>query len=297
MIDRLQAMKVFVESVKQRGLGSAAQSLGISRSLVTRHIQAMEGELGVRLMNRTTRSLSLTEIGQKYFHFCEEILTRVEEMDRQVAAEAGEARGELTVLAPKWMQAPATRLLVAFAKAYPEIRPRLVFGGMAQTAYGFLEQGCEIALHTRQIPDSRILARKLTSIRYCLCAAPAYLKTAASLGHPSELAAHDTVIQYNYPIWTFERDGREERAQPTPKLSASTFLALREAALEGLGVGLFPEPVVRADLADGRLTKLLTDWEPQGQTLYLAVAPGGGIPAKVALLMEFAPAWFASNAL
>ena len=296
-MDRTQAMQVFVEAIKRRGLGSAAQSLGISRTLVTRSIQALETELGVRLMNRTTRSLSLTEAGQKYFHFCEEILSRIADMDRQISAEATEARGELSVLAPAWMYASATRLMVAFAKAYPDIRPRLVFGGIALTAYGFLEQGCEIALNTRQIPDSRILARKAVDIPYCLCASPSYLETAVPVDQPGNLAAHSTLVQYNYPTWTFERDGKEERAQPTPTLSTNSFLALREAALEGLGIALLPEPVVRTDITAGRLKKLLPDWEPQGETLYVAVAPGGGIPAKVRLLLDFAPAWFARNGL
>jgi DNA-binding transcriptional LysR family regulator len=291
----MQAMQAFVESVKQRGLGSAAQSLGISRTLVTRNIQALETELGVRLMNRTTRSLSLTEAGQKYFHFCEEILTRIEEMDRQVSAEATQARGELSVLAPTWMQASTTRLLVAFAKAYPDIRPRITFGGIAQTAYGFLEQGCEIALTPRQIPDSRILARKIADIPYRLCSSPAYLESAAPLGHPGDLTAHCTLIQHNHATWTFERHGRHERTQPRPTLSASTFLAVREAALEGLGIGLLPQTLVRVDIAAGRLRELLPDWQPEGETLYIAVAPGGGIPAKVRLLLDFSPAWFEHN--
>lgn len=293
----MQAMQAFVESVKQHGLGAAAQSLGISRTLVTRNIQALETELGVRLMNRTTRSVSLTEAGQRYFHFCEEILTRIVEMDRQVSAEATQARGELSVLAPTWMQASATRLLVAFAKAYPDIRPRMTFGGIAQTAYGFLEQGCELALIPRQIPDSRILARKVADIPYCLCASPPYLETVAPPDHPGDLTAHCTLIQYNHATWTFRRHGREERTQPRPSLSASTFLALREAALEGLGIGLLPEPLVRVDIAAGRLRKLLPEWEPEGEMLYVAVAPGGGIPAKVRLLLDFSPAWFAHNGL
>jgi DNA-binding transcriptional LysR family regulator len=127
-LDRMKAMESFVESVKRGGLGAAAQALGISRTIVSRNIQTLESDLGVRLMNRTTRSLSLTDSGQRYFNFCDDILTRVDEMDRQVSAEAAEARGELSVLAPKWMQAMATRLLVDFTKAHPEIRPRLIGG-------------------------------------------------------------------------------------------------------------------------------------------------------------------------
>lgn len=294
-MDQMRAMEAFVEAIRLRGLGAAAQSLGMSRTLVSRSIQWLEEDLGVRLMNRTTRSLSLTDAGRDYFHFCDDILTRVREMKDGISADANQARGEISVLAPKWMQTPATRMLVEFSKAHPEIRPRLTLGGMAQTAYGFLEQGCEIALHTRQIPDSRILARKIATIPYCLCASAEYLAAAPVLDDPADLASHRTLLQYNYHTWQFERMGRDERIQPLATLSANTFTALRDAALEGLGLTLLPEPLVREDLALGRLQQCLPEWEPQGQTLYTAVAPGHGIPMKVRLLLDFATSWFARN--
>jgi DNA-binding transcriptional LysR family regulator len=296
-LDRMKAMETFVEAVKRGGLGSAAKALGISRTIVSRNIQALESELGVRLMNRTTRSLSLTEAGQRYFHFCDDILTRVEEMDQQVSSQAAEASGEISVLAPKWMQATATHLLVDFAKAWPEIRPRLILGGMAQTAYGFLEQGCDVALHTRQIPDSRIIARRIAEIPYRLCAAPAYLETAPPLAGPADLQHHNALVQYNFHAWQFERDGREERFQPVPTLSANTFFAVRDAARLGLGLALAPEPLVRDDLAEGRLVEVMPDWVPRGQTLFVATAPMGPIPAKVRLLLNHVHTWFGEHGL
>lgn len=296
-MDRMSAMQALVEAVKQRSLGAAAQHLGISRTLVSRHIQALEDELGVRLMNRTTRSLSLTEAGQRYYHFCDEILTRVHEMDQQVSSEAAEARGEISVLGPKWLQSTATHLLTAFAKRYPEIRPRLVLGGVAQTAYGFLEQGCEIALHTRPIPDSRILARRIADIPYCLCASPEYLKSTPAPAHPIDIAGLNALVHFNYHTWQFEQNGREERLQPTPAFSTNTFSALRDAALDSLGLALLPLPLVRDDLANGRLKEVLPKWRPFGQTLYVAIAPGSGVPAKVTLMMNFVVDWFAANPL
>lgn len=288
----MQAMEAFVEAVKRRGLGSAAVALGISRTLVSRNIQALEAELGVRLLNRTTRSLALTEAGQKYFHFCDETLTRIAAMDREIAADANDARGELSVLAPKWMQTEVTRLLVAFAKLYPEIKPRLILGGMAQTAYGFLEQGCEVALHTRQIPDSRILARKLVDIPFCLTASPEYLASAGPLAAPEDLARHKCVVQYNFHTWQFEKEGRIERVQPDAAFATNTFVALREATLEGLGLALLPKSLVEEDLDQGRLVQALAEWTPLGQVLYSAVAPGRGIPVKVRLLLDFVASWF-----
>jgi DNA-binding transcriptional LysR family regulator len=195
------------------------------------------------------------------------------------------------------MQTTATHLLTGFAKAHPEIRPRLILGGMAQTAYGFLEQGCDIALHTRQIPDSRITARKIADIPYCLCASPDYLRSAAPLAHPADLAHHNALVQYNYHTWQFEQDGREERLQPTAALSANTFTALHDAALDGFGVTLLPLPLVRTDLEAGRLVALLPDWTPLGQTLYVAIAPGSGVPAKVRLLLDFVTEWFGRQGL
>ncbi|WP_241127872.1 LysR family transcriptional regulator [Novosphingobium terrae] len=293
----MKAMESFVESVKRGGLGSAAKALGVSRTIVSRNIQALENDLGVRLMNRTTRSLALTETGQRYFHFCDDILTRVAEMDQQVAVQTSEARGELSVLAPKWMQETATHLLVDFLKSFPEIRPTLILGGMAQTAYGFLEQGCDIALHTRQIPDSRIIAKRLLDIPYRLCASPTYLENSAALEAPADLQHHQLLVQYNYHTWQFTRDGREERFQPVPVFSANTFFALRDAALRDLGLALMPEPLVRDDLAQGRLVEAMAGWVPVGQTLYVAVAPGGSIPTRVRLLLDFVQGWFAQHGI
>jgi len=296
-LDRMKAMESFVKSVKCGGLGSAAAALGVSRTIVSRNIQALETELGVRLMNRTTRSLALTEIGQRYFHLCDDILTRVGEMDQQVCAQSAEARGEISVLAPKWMHSTATRLLVDFIKLYPEIRPRLILGGMAQTAYGFLQQGCDVALHTRKIPDSRIIARRLVDIAYRLCATPAYLDQAPRLDSPADLAQHQALVQYNYHTWQFQSAGRSERFQPVPALSANTFFVLREAALQGSGLALVPEPLVREDLASGRLVEAMSQWAPPSQTLYVAIAPGGAIPAKVRLLLDHVQTWFTRNGI
>jgi len=296
-VDRMTGMEAFVEAVKQRSLGAAAQHLGISRTLVSRHIQSLEEELGVRLMNRTTRSLSLTEAGQRYFNFCDETLTRIADMTKEMSSAAAEARGEISILAPKWLQTSATLLLTAFAKRHPEIRPRLILGGIAQTAYGFLEQGCDIALHTRPIPDSRILARRLADIPYCLCAAPAYLASATPLRHPEDIAQHNALVHFNYHTWQFKQNGREERIQPVPAFSTNTFPALRDAALDGAGLTLMPLPLVQADIAQGTLQEVLPDWTPFGQTLYVAIAPGNGLPAKVRLLMDFIVAWYAAKPL
>lgn len=296
-MDRMTAMKAFVEAVRQRGLGAAAQALGISRSHVSRSIQSLEDDLGVRLMNRTTRTITLTEAGEQYFSFCDDVIASVEDMNAKIAASANEARGEISILAPKWMRSPTVRMLAAFTRAHPDIRPRLTLGGMAQTAYGFLEQGCEIALHTKPIPDSRIRARRLLDIPYALVAAPIYLDEAAQINEPADLGGHRCLVQYAYHTWQFSHGRRDERFQPVPQLSANTFSALRVAALDGLGIALLPRPIVEHDLAAGTLVEAMGEWQPHGQELYIAAAPGEQMPLKVRLLMDFARDWFLTNAI
>lgn len=291
-MDRLSAMEAFFEASRQGSLGAAALRLGISRTLVSRQIQALEDKLGVRLMNRTTRSLALTETGRRYYQFCDEILTRVNEMDRQVSSQAAEARGEISVLGPRWLQKSATEMLSAFSKCHPEIQPRLILGGVAQTAYGFLENGCDIALHTRPIPDSRILARKIADIPYSLCASPRYLATTPPLAHPSDIAKHNALVHFNYPTWQFAKNAVEERIVPTPAFSTNAFSALRDAAQEGFGLTLLPTQLVSDDLTQGTLEAVLPEWTPSRQMLYVAIAPGTGVPAKVRLLMDFIVDWF-----
>ena len=296
-MDRMNAMRAFVEAVKRRGFGAAAEHLGISRTVVSRHIQSIETELGIRLMNRTTRSLSLTCAGQRYFDFCDDLLTRVEDMERQMTSQAAEARGEVAVLAPRWMQTTATRMLTSFAKANREIRPKLILGGMAQTAYGFLEQGCDVALHTRRIPTAGSRrARSPTSPTACarrpsispmrrrfrtrttcyamlLC-----FSTITTRGSSNEMAMRSAFSRSRcFRPTPFPRFA-------TPRSTASDWRCYR------------CRWCARTSRRGGCMSRCPTG-APSGQTLYVAIAPGSDVPVKVRLLLDFASAWFADSGL
>ncbi|HEY0275799.1 MAG TPA: LysR family transcriptional regulator [Paenirhodobacter sp.] len=296
-MDQLFAMRAFVEAVKRRSLGNAAEALGSSRTLVSRQLQMLEDRLGTRLLIRTTRSLSLTPAGERYFHFCDEMIAQIEGMDRAISAEAHEARGELPILAPDWMYEAMTGAITAFVARHPEVEPKLVFGDMAQTAYDFLDQGCELALHARHIPDSRIVARKLSTLAYAICASPGYLAGVTPIGKPGDVSTHAGIMQYNSPVWTVTRNGRKDQVHPRPVFSSNTYLASRTAILKDLGLACLPLHLVREDLAQGRLVLVLPDYEPLSQSLYLSVAPGSGMPARVRLMMDFLPTWFKANPL
>lgn len=294
-MDQLFAMRAFVAAVQLRNLGQAAEQLGVSRTLVTRQIQALEHRLNAQLMIRTTRSLTLTATGEKYFLFCEEILAQIDEMDTTMRAKSEEISGELPVLCPKWMAEPIAHVLAEFVKVHPEVRPRLMLESLPLTAYEFLSKGCEVSLNLRKIPDSRIIARKLFDLPYILCASPAYLAGIAPPTVPSDLGKLAGLVQPTYPQWEFRKGDQAERILPRMAFSANSYIALRSAALAGIGVTAIPQTIVKDDLDAGRLMRVMPEWECQSQAVYLSSAPGKSSPMRAQAFSKFIAAWFRAN--
>lgn len=296
-MDQLLAMRAFVMAVKLRNLGQAAEALGVSRTLVSRHIQALEANIGAQLMIRTTRSLALTEAGQTYFLFCEEMLSQLDEMDARMRAENREVRGELPILCPKWLAEPVTRALVAFVQLYPEVRPRLHLESMPQTAYEFLSKGCEVSLNVRPVPDSRIISRKLFELPYVLCASPDYIARTAEPNRPVDLICLAGLVQSTYPQWIFSDGVHTEHILPSAAFAANSYIALRTAALGGLGITAVPLTLVHDDLADGRLVRVMPNWDCEKQSLFALLAPERTAPKRAQALTAFLADWFRSNPL
>lgn len=291
-MDQFMTMRAFVETVKRRSLTNAAQALGTSRTLVSRQLQGLEDRLGVRLMHRTTRSISLTDAGEKYFHFCDDMLTRLIEVEEDITAEKEAAEGEISLLVPTWLVRCVTDASVDFARRHPAIRPRLVVGSLSSAAYDFLDQGCEVSFYIRRPPDSRIVARKIAQFQNLLCATPKYLENHPAIAAPSDLSEHGRLQHSDYPIWRLEHDGEVETVTAPVVLAADTYLVLHRAALADLGPVILPQILVKDDIAAGRLQVVLPDWETEATTIYLARAPGNDIPVKVRLFIDFMTDWF-----
>lgn len=297
-MDHFVTMRSFVEVVRRGSYTEAASFLGTSRALVSRHILDIEERLQVRLLNRTTRSISLTEEGRTYFEFCERILFEVKETEDSMSRRVNEAQGNLAVLAPKWIgNYEVGDAVTSFSMEYPEINVRLSLGGMASNAYDFIEQGFDVALYTRRIPDSLVRAKLITSINLVLCATPGYLAGAAPLGGPSDLSRHRGLIHSNDPVWRFNSDGDLVKARVQTAFSSNTYLVLRMAALKGIGIAQLPAPLVREDIAAGRLIALLPDQEIEPRPLFAAFAPGKIVPKKVRLFIDFLSNWFRDRQL
>src|SRR5882757_1347466 len=155
-------MKSFVSVVKHESFAGAARSLSISRALVSRHIADLERQLGIRLVNRTTRSVTLTEAGRKYYDFAHRILNDIEEEDAAMTALREKAEGELTVVSPKWIGSlDLGDAVAAFAIEHPKVRVRLELGGLSDHTCNFVEEGYDIAFHTKNLRDSSVMVKKV----------------------------------------------------------------------------------------------------------------------------------------
>jgi DNA-binding transcriptional LysR family regulator len=153
-MDRFTVMKSFVSVVRHESFAGAARALGISRALVSRHIADLELQIGIRLVNRTTRSVSATEAGKKYLQFAQRILTEIAEEDASMVAMRENAEGELSVVSPKWIGSlDLGDAVAAFASEHPKIHVRLELGGLSERTYDFIEEGYDIAFHTKNLRD------------------------------------------------------------------------------------------------------------------------------------------------
>jgi len=295
-MDRFTTMATFVEVVKKASFTTAARSRGISRALVSRHIADLEAHLGVSLLTRTTRSLNLTEAGREYYQLCSRVLSEIGTQEQRISGRNREVEGPLAIIAPKWIgDLDLADAVTDFCKAHPRVTAELTLGGMNPKSYDFIDQGFDVAIHTRSIPNSRVKAKRIASIRFVACAAPSYLDRHRPPSSPKALADHSCLVQPNDPIWTF---GKAAGKIKVPKsFSSNSYLVLRAAALKGLGIALLPYRMVNDDLKQGALVELLKGNAIAERPLYAAFAPGGPPPEKVHSLVTYLGDWFRKHPL
>ena len=295
-MDRFTTMATFVEVVKKASFTTAARSRGISRALVSRHIADLEAHLGVSLLTRTTRSLNLTEAGREYYQLCSRVLSEIGTQEQRISGRNREVEGPLAIIAPKWIgDLDLADAVTDFCKAHPRVTAELTLGGMNPKSYDFIDQGFDVAIHTRSIPNSRVKAKRIASIRFVVCAAPSYLERHRQPSSPKALAEHSCLVQPNDPIWTF---GKAAGKIKVPKsFSSNSYLVLRAAVRKGLGIALLPYRMVSDDLKQGALVELLKGHAIAERPLYAAFAPGGPPPEKVHSLVTYLGDWFRKHPL
>jgi DNA-binding transcriptional LysR family regulator len=262
-MDRLTSLTVFGQVVETGGFSAAARRLNMSVTMVSNHVQSLEDRLGARLLNRTTRKISLTEIGKAYYERSRQILMDLDEADRIADALHSTPRGTLRVYTNTLMVRFLSPVLDEYLSLYPSVSIDLTTG---ERMIDLVEEGYDLAIRAVPPPDSSLIVRKLSPWRPILCCTSAYLEAHPEPKHPSDLANHNC-LQYTYfPFgneWRFEGPGKQiATVRVSGNVVSTNGELLRFLTLKGHGLLLAPSFVVVDAFADGSLVRLLPDYRP-----------------------------------
>src|SRR5215475_11606006 len=296
-MDRMTSMAAFTKVVGAGSFTAAAREMQVSQALVTKQIQELEGWLGARLLNRTTRRLSLTEVGTAFYERAARILEAVEEARNAAGALQMVPRGRLRINAPVSFGllhlAPA---ITEFLQRFPDVSIEMLVN---DRVVDLLEGEFDVGVRIGRLRDSSLIARKIVPIRLTVCAAPDYLAQHGAPKTPDDLANHNC-LEYTYfetrGEWRLlNREGEPIVVPVSGRYLANNADVLRSTAIAGGGIILLPTFLIGEDLRAGRLVRLLPDYPPPEQGLHALYPPGRHLSAKVRSFVDFLIARFAGE--
>jgi DNA-binding transcriptional LysR family regulator len=298
-MDRILVMRSFVTVAKVGSFSGAAKQLGTSGSLISRHVADLEKQLGVHLVNRTARSVSLTEPGLRYSEFAQRILDEIDSEDARIADLHDRPEGPLSIICPKWIGGlDLGDAIAAFSVAHPKIAVRFELGGMSDRTYDFLDSGFDVAFHTRDLRDSSVRLKRIASLPFVLCASDRYVAEHGLLTDPNDIGHHDCLVHVNDPVWRIGH-GHSSTLHKIRNIAfqSNSYIALHKAAVHGRGIALLPSRSAYDDLVDGTLRVLLPELPVPSRSLYAIYGPAAQAPRKVEVFLAYLTKWFAENPL
>ncbi len=287
-MDKLTGIEVFVRVVEAGSFAGAAGQMGLSRAMVSKHVAELENRLGVRLLHRTTRRLSLTEAGQGYHTRCQEILALVQEADAEAANLTAAPRGVLRINAPVSFGAlHIAPCLPDYHALHPDVRLDFTVN---DRAVDLVEEGYDLAVRVGRLADSSLRARELSPARLVLCAAPSYLDRYGRPNSADALSDH-ACMAYAYaaegPDWRLIRGDETIRIRRKPVMVVNNGDVAANAAVAGLGIALLPTFIIAPHLRSGALEQVLPDYNVPDLTISAVYPAGRHLPAKVRTFIDF----------
>jgi len=262
-MDRLTSLTAFVRVVDNGGFSAAGRKLNMSTTMVSNHVQSLEDRLDARLLNRTTRKVSLTEVGRAYYDRCIQILADIEQADDIAGALQSMPRGTLRIYNATHIVQFIAPVVAEFLAAYPDVKVDLTMG---ERAIDMIDEGYDIAIRLTPPPDSSLIVRSLATWRHVLCCSHGYLEKHGRPQQLSELSVRNCVRHVNYPYedeWRFvDRKGNPASVRISGNLITNSGETLRTVTLQGGAVCLAPGFLVHDDLESGRLVRLLPEYRP-----------------------------------
>jgi DNA-binding transcriptional LysR family regulator len=295
-MNEFAAIPVFIAVVDNGGFSAAARSLGVSKSAVSKRVNQLESHLGVRLLHRTTRKLSLTEAGERYFEHAAQALRAADKAEDAVTELQGEPQGKLKISSPmSFGRLHVAPLIPKFLQRYPKLQIDLV---MDDKNIDLVAAGIDVAIRAGGMPDSTLIARKLAPLRQVLCASPAYIERYGMPITPSELCERNCIL-FSYSgdanEWTLNKDGQSEAVMVSGSYRVNNSEAILEALREGVGIGRLPTFVAGPDLQAGSLLRVLDSYHIPDHVFYAVFPERQYLPAKVRAFLDFTIEYFGGD--
>jgi DNA-binding transcriptional LysR family regulator len=282
----LREMALFVEVAKARSFKRAAEALSIPTSSLSRRIAELEAAVGLRLLNRTTRAVELTEAGALYFARCREIVEAARLAHEQLGDLVERPRGRLRIsTTAEFARLFLGALIAEYNRLYPDVTLEL---DLSPQRIDLIAQNYDLALRIGYQPDSGLISRQLGVLRTALYAAPAFLDAVGRPPSPEDLTRLATIRNHNHPnpgVWTLTDGERQVDVAVTGPVLVNDFSMMRQLALEGCGVTMLHEPITASDVRAGRLERVLPDWILRAVPFF-AVTPSRLAPAKTRFFLQ-----------
>lgn len=295
-MDKLTSMRVFCRVVARENFSQAARDLHISPAMVTKHIASLEEQLNIRLLNRTTRTVSTTEAGERYFLIARNMLADLEDAESSLAELGSRPTGTLKLSAPidfgVLCLAPA---IARYLNLYPDVRIDISY---QDKRISLVEEGFDLAIRIGNLTDSTLVAQRIMPQRMLCCASPSYLKAHGTPTNPAELRGH-SCLTYTYSSsnneWHFKKDNQTSAVRVSGRLNSNNGRATVAAAIEGVGIIFKPEFMVKDALESGKLIQILPDYEIPSSTVYAVYPHRQYLPAKMSSFIDFMKEYFADQ--
>lgn len=287
-MDVLNGMKTYVAVVTMGSFTRAAERLDISKALTSKYVRQLEEHLGVRLLNRTTRRLSVTEVGEAYYQRCKQVLDDIEELESATSDQQAAPRGTLLISAPATFgEFYLARAVARYQEEYPEVSVDLV---LSDRFVNIVDEGFDLAVRIGTLQDSSLIARRIAPSRVVVCASPDYLARKGVPHHPRELESHRCVVDTNLRSldkWMFEDGGDVLAVKVKGRFRVNNAIAVREALLAGQGIGYVPTYAIGDELKNGKLAIILESFEGSGSGIYAVYPHNRHLAAKVRTFVDF----------
>ena len=287
-MDLLNAMDVFNRVARLESFSAAARDLGMSKTAVSRHVSDLENTLGVRLLNRTTRRMGLTEAGQAYVARSSAILTEIEELRNAVQNLHRQPSGLLRVTAAvTFGHCSLAPVIADFLAEYPEINVQL---DLTNRFVDIVEEGFDLAIRVGDLQDSSLISRSLVPVQRYTCASPAYIERWGEPAKPADLGSHACVIFLTHGTeaqWQFADAEGEHSVTVSGRLRVNSTEAAAQAVRDGVGIGLLPDYAVRRQMASGEVRRVLAGYDIKGGQVHALYPHRHHLSSKVRVFIDY----------